>query len=317
MRSTNASESRRQEIFEERYERKIRAQQQATRRPGNQMQQVTPDDSGWGSSGYGGFDESPKEAPPSSAPLPSPPPTPSPIAIEVEIEKEESLAERSRVNDNLKFPTTVLINSKAGLDYLRRAAEIAQKSIYDAYKNGLGGYVNWDEGPHLVSLGRKELNVWVSGSEEYYGDCPLTLSGFAYNGHPGREVYNTIIEVSYLRNVISHPREDSLQGAENVDRLLRYAQKVSIVLGDEKGALEIRDIRDALSVDANNVQQYIRDLYYLSVQPYHGAFNFDFQCNHVNMFRWILWYKDRLDPWEETVEHEELWAVAQAWYNQR
>ncbi|TGJ78508.1 hypothetical protein E0Z10_g10250 [Xylaria hypoxylon] len=240
-------------------------------------------------------------------PPPSPPLSASTTLIEVENKPEDDLAERSRLGDDLKLGIHILTDSKTNLDYLRKAAEIAQKSIFDVGKiGGLGrwraGYSDvFKDGPHLIRLGRDELMSWL-------GEFPT--SELRYNGHPDWKVYLSLLGLVPLRNTISHPSAYELQDSGRTDRLLKSAQEVSVILGDEKGALEIRAMRDALLRDAHNAWQSIKDLYYLSLLP--SEERLDFKYHQVNLFEYALLYSDRWDEVERDL-YKEVLAVASAW----
>ncbi|KAI0805646.1 hypothetical protein GGR55DRAFT_654451 [Xylaria sp. FL0064] len=244
MKSTSVLYRRNTQLLIERVEREKRAEQQATWRLGDRMRQLFSSDSEWDSR-YWEVEEPPEETPPSPAPLPTPPLTPTTAEIEgkieVEIEKEKSLAERTRLHEKLEFSIRILTDSKKSLGYLRRAAEIVQKSIFDAHKNGLSGRWDLEDGPHLVRLGRNELWSWLGDEDCHFYSRP-NWSTLAYNGQSGYTVYHAILEVVELRNTISHPHGSELRDAKYVDWLLGSAQNVCVVPGDEKGALEIRDM---------------------------------------------------------------------------
>ncbi|KAI1272187.1 hypothetical protein F5Y07DRAFT_380435 [Xylaria sp. FL0933] len=308
MKSTSASYCRNRQLLLERVEMRKRIEQQATWR------QVLSRDSEW-NSWPGQVEESPEEIWPLSAP-PTPTLTPSTEEIggntEVEVEKEETLAEKTRLHEKLEiFSVRIFTDSKKSLDYLRRAAEVVQKSIFDAHKNGLSGRFELEDGPHLVRLGRNELWSWLGAECHDVYPSPVYYK-LAYNGHRGDEVYDAILKVVELRNTISHADGDDLRYAACVDWLLSRAQNVCVVLGDEKGALEIRDIRDALRADADNVRRYVRDLHFLSVQPY--PVTFDLEFHHVKMFERIMKRNECIESGME--ENAEFLAVARAWHTQ-
>ncbi len=305
MQLTSSSYKREIAKLHERLERR----KQATLQPSWHSPAPTPKAYG---NGWGSPDkevEVPSEEPlGSSIPLPSAALTPTPPEEEVENEPEDNLAERSRLDESLPWNIGIRTDSKTSLDYLRRAAEIVQKSIFDARENGgLGRSRGWDDsdGPHLVLLGRNELMSWL-------GEYPE--ANLARNGYSAWMVHHRLLDVVPLRNAISHPSGRELRDPFLVDAHLKSAQAVCVVLGDEKGTLEIREIRDALRNDTDNAWQCVKDLYFLSLQPYPGAF--DVQYHHVTLFKWILDMGDRLYK-HEREDYEEVLAVARAWDSQR
>ncbi|KAI1348407.1 hypothetical protein F5Y01DRAFT_292565 [Xylaria sp. FL0043] len=314
MMSTNASGNRNMQLFAERLELKKRVEQQATWRLGDRMRQAPLGESEW-DAWCRMMDESPEKPWPPLPPSPTSFLTPSneeiESKIEVEIEKEDSLAEKTRLHEKLEFSVPIFTDSKKSLDYLRRAAEIVQKSIFDAHKNGLSGRFEFEDGPHLVRLGRNELYSWLGAECHDVYPRPIYYE-LAYNGHRGDKVYDAILKVVELRNTISHPDGEDLRNAACVDWLLSRAQNICVVLGDEKGALGIRDIRDALRADADNVRRYVRDLHFLSVQPY--PVTFDLELHHVKMFEQIISDNECIESGME--ENAEFLAVARAWHTQ-
>ncbi|KAF2966182.1 hypothetical protein GQX73_g7389 [Xylaria multiplex] len=255
-----------------------------------------------------------KEIPGSSScekihPIPDPPstspPTPLPTDTGVEVEIKDDLEERSRLDDNLRFKIEVWTDTKTNLKYLRKASKIVQKSIFDARKNGGLGIRSpeiFEDGPHTILLGRDELMSWL-------GDvAPETL--LAYNGYSSQQVYCSLLGTVYLRNTISHPSAWELQDSREVDDLLRRAQRVAIILGNEEGTLEIRAMRDALRDAASKFLQCIKDLYYMTLLP--DCDMPEFGNHHKRLFKWALrrsknWYE------EERESYKEVLAVASAW----
>ncbi|KAI0478321.1 hypothetical protein F4859DRAFT_521169 [Xylaria cf. heliscus] len=284
MNDTKASRSRYYEIREEREERKKRVD---IRRQKPQHR------------------KEPEEQLPT--PSPSPPPVISTTDEEAiftsdpEPEKapEDGLIRTSRLDEKLSLGhDLVYIDIKTGLDYLREAAEITQHAIFDV-KSCMP---EWDTSmfqgdPNLVRLGRDEMINWM-GYE-------FIESRRFHNGYRCEEISYDLLDVVLLRNTICHPRGSELGDPKNLDRLLKYAQRVSVVLGDEQKALKIRYIRDTLRAEVDNCLQEIKDLKYLACQPYYGVTH---KRHHLKMFKTILEYYN-----DDYKGCKDVLAVAQAW----
>ncbi|KAJ3575846.1 hypothetical protein NPX13_g3890 [Xylaria arbuscula] len=149
------------------------------------------------------------------------------------------LIEKTRVNDSLEESTQLDIirtESRTNLSYLQKAVSIVQNSIWDSWMNDrLVGWQRWKyvDGPHLIALGRDELHQWINRHDTMH---------LAQNGYRGYEVYNAIIAVVPMRNVMSHPNSHELRNPFLIDMLLHKAQFLCVVLGDERSAMELRDL---------------------------------------------------------------------------
>lgn len=246
--------------------------------------------------------ESPPTPPISEEEVESPPEepilTPSSEGIETKDAPEPDLTKRSRLDESLGLPNNyVEIDSKSGLTYLRKAAEIAQEAIYEIGSSGTPGWYRFDDGPHLVRLGRLELTDWL-------GDTPR--SKLARNGHDAHTIYYAILDVVYLRNEISHPFGGALRDPRHVDWSLRSVQRLAVVLGDEKRAFEVRKLRDMLRDEAHRSMQDLQDLYHLTLQPYSPKMQYKF--HHVVLFKNVLRSSSNYD--------EQIIAVANIWGSQ-
>ncbi|KAI8949383.1 hypothetical protein F4801DRAFT_603307 [Xylaria longipes] len=219
------------------------------------------------------------------------------VGTKVESALEPDLAEKTRLNDHLNLRKEIIyIKSKTGLDFLRRAAEITQNAIFD-FRSFMPEWKTWmfEDGPHVVRLGRDEMIRWMGGCNEYCENL--------HNGRLGRDISRTLLSVVCLRNTISHPHGYELRDPERLDYRLVNAQNVSIVLGDEKRALEIRGIRDALRTEVDRSLQEIKDLCHLTPLPY---CNVDYQSHHVETFQSVLY-----DGYHGG--SKEVLAAAEAW----
>ncbi|RWA07657.1 hypothetical protein EKO27_g7438 [Xylaria grammica] len=265
--------------------------------------------------GWGSWSSPPHSPPPpKEAELPpTPPRSPTPIS-----DLEDDLATKSRLYDNLDLGVRMQTDTRTNLGYLRKAAEIVQKSIFDAGNSGGLGQTHkgglsvrlYADGPHLIRLGRDELISWI-------GRYPHP--GLAYNGRSEYTIHATLLDVVPLRNAISHPSAWELLDSEYVDGLMRRAQDVTVVLGDEKGAMEIRTIRDSLRDDANRAWQTVKDIYWLSLLPQPGLDNLDFPYHLRDQLSTMARKPERYEGLNEEYEllYKELVAVAAAWGNTR
>ncbi|KAI3317194.1 hypothetical protein HD806DRAFT_527272 [Xylariaceae sp. AK1471] len=256
------------------------------------QQPATPPDS-LHDSRWGSCDNEVIRSLPETLPQPSDatPPPRTPLDIDEKDDKltGDDLAQRTRLDEGLDpecRALRVLIDSKTGLDFLRKAAEIVQRAIFHVWETKEPK--PFPEGLHLVRLGRDELMRWV-------GEYPSPH--LAHNGHSAREIHSTLLEVVPLRNAISRPTGSELRNATSVDWLLGT-------------------IRDALRSEANKSLQFIKDLYYLAIQPFHEVI--DYRHHHFKMFKNALYLMEH-NGWTEQEKKysKEIIAVAQAWAGQR
>ncbi|KAI1741223.1 hypothetical protein F4680DRAFT_464645 [Xylaria scruposa] len=300
MGNTKASNNRMSKLLEERMERRNRVDLRRLKAP---VKPKSPDlNSIWSGPSWGTTlveedklcSEQPQwESSPSSMPAET---ALSTTDTEVGNPSEQSLAQKSRLDDRLNLGDEVVyIDTRSGLKYLREAFEITQHAILDV-KKCMPEWRSWmsEDDPNLVRLGRDEMISWM-GSFEY--------SGRFHNGRPCRYIYYDLLRLPPLRNTICHPRGCELRDPENLDNLLQNAQKVSVVLGDEKRAQAIRGIRDALRTEVDMCVQEIKDVHDLASLPYYEA---EYKTHHLKMFERILQYES-YDGCKTTL------AVAQAW----
>ncbi|KAI0860622.1 hypothetical protein F4860DRAFT_514792 [Xylaria cubensis] len=208
---------------------------------------------------------------------------------------EQCLAQSSRLDDELDLGHEIVyIDPTSGLRSLREAVELTQQAILDV-KSCMPEWHSWifEDNPNLVRLGRDEMMSWM-GSFEY--------SRRIHNGYPCRDICHALLRLPPLRNTICHPRGPELRDPENLDYLLQNAQRVSIMLGDEKRAHSIRGIRDALRAEVEMCMQEIKDVHDLAALPFYEA---EHKAHHSRMFKTIL--DERYTGCKEAL------AVAQAW----
>jgi regulator of replication initiation timing len=301
--ATEASGSREFLILKEKLEKEKRARTNGAPQL-TYTSMASPYDSRWGS-----YEDEAAQSPPTEETTPS---CHTPLDIDEEDDKAAAvdLAQRSRLDEGLDpeiRPIRVLIDSKTGLDHLQKAAVIVQQAIYNVWKDQEPRHC-FDDGPHLVRLGRNELMGWM-------GMQPMSY--MAHNGHCARTVWRVLEDVVPLRNAISHPTGSDLRCADNLETLLRLAQNVTVVLGDEEGAVAVRAIRDSVRAEAATSLQFIKDLYRLAVLPFYGADLVGHQHHHVRMVKDALYrFKNHnCNAYDENYR-EEILAVAQAWDRQ-
>ncbi|KAI1288165.1 hypothetical protein F5Y03DRAFT_405061 [Xylaria venustula] len=295
MNRTNSSCRRESACWAERYMRKKEAEERLARRSrGKTPQHDSTYDSEWDSPSYETKLDHERVSMVDE---------PYPTDLEIEKKTEGDLAQRSRLEERHGLSDlTVQLDSKKSLDYLCRAAEIVQQSIFDATQNGMGAWRDFDDdGPHLVRLGRDELKRWMGK----YPYCEL-----AYNGYSASEIHYVVFNVVGVRNAISHPEGDWLRDLDVVYGLLQRAQRASLVLGNEEGTMEIREMRDAVCSDAMKDIEYLQGLYHLALQPCQE--DFDLQPRHRWLLRIVNGTWNRMSD-EEKEKNAQLFVVAQAW----
>ncbi|KAJ2988806.1 hypothetical protein NUW58_g3784 [Xylaria curta] len=220
--------------------------------------------------------------------------------VEVDLAVED-LAMRSRLRYEFCFGgQLVFIDTRKGLEFLRRTAEAVQKAIYSF---GKGGRWNWNtrnlDGPHLVRLGRDEMIRWMRyNTYSFASPQDKYCDGFCFFS-----ICRALFDVVPLRNAMCHPEGYVLRDAERLDRLLSDAQLAVVLMNDEKHAMEIREIRDELRIEGEKSMQNINDLYYLVILPFYEA---SCQQRDSKVLEEALRRPDYTE-WEEIV------AVAEAW----
>jgi hypothetical protein len=208
----------------------------------------------------------------------------------------------------LKPQPSIYIRTKTGLEVLQRAAIIVQEAIFQAF-SGVQKWKKYFDGPHSICLGRAELHGWIG---EYSPDAAMT-----YNGHSAQDVWRAVREIVDLRNTIAHVEGRRLRDAKYVDNRLYFSQRITIILGDEKGAKEIRAMQDTVRVAANGSLQFIRDAYFQVIQPFYELP--EFETHHQKMFEEVLDTVHSYGFYESyrEVDYKEIFTVAQAWSDHR
>ncbi|KAI1113298.1 hypothetical protein F5Y14DRAFT_452194 [Nemania sp. NC0429] len=211
---------------------------------------------------------------------------------------------RSRLNDGLSVTdVSPPIESKKGFDFLRRAVEIVQQTIFDIVKSGAPGWDgdNFEDGPHAVRLGRDELLSWIGSRSQ---------NKLIYNGHQPKRIHDELLSIVPLRNSLCHPSGWLFRDAHWLDEKISRAHRLVVTLGDENAAMEIRGIRDAVRNETYQSLQEIKGIYFLSIQPHPE--NMDFHFRLVPFFKGVL-SSDKRGAWKNTKDEREVLAVAQAW----
>ncbi|KAI1113299.1 hypothetical protein F5Y14DRAFT_452195 [Nemania sp. NC0429] len=215
----------------------------------------------------------------------------------------EDLAKRSRLRDFPTLKEPIVIDSKLGFGCLRRAFEIAQEVVCELAKNGGPRWQDrdYEEGPHLVKLGRDELMGWMDNKR-----------GLIYNGVSGAIIEVDLVNVVGLRNALCHPEVDTFRNPPKIDYFVRNAQSLAVTLRNEKAAMELREIRETVYKEARKVLQDLRDMYFFSLQPDYQEP--EYQLHHVLLLRRILWLSKNTS-WGGSSEEQEFLTIAEAWQN--
>lgn len=228
-------------------------------------------------------------------PQPSPA-TSSDRGMEIYKQLGESVKERL---DNQE----VFISSKTGLHILTKAHTIAQEAIYEAARKFWPR--KWEElfrdGPHLVRLGRSELQSCFG---DYGTSVDLSLCGSSQS-----MVFSSLMYMPYLRNTICHPSSYSLQEVAHLDALLQYAHRLSLVLKDEERSIKMRTLRDELYQVAAEVLDGIQSLSTLAAMPLFNDTAPKWEFHHERLFHSAL---DRVRRDYGDVR-EDVQQVSQTW----
>ncbi|KAI0010841.1 hypothetical protein F4779DRAFT_576340 [Xylariaceae sp. FL0662B] len=228
------------------------------------------------------------------------------VSISTANEPEQSLAIHSRIDDDLTshLSCDTMIHSSSGFQFLKKAYETVQSVVFETAKASWPGIwqSHYEDGPHLVRLGRDELSHCIG---EYAGYPNLEI-----NGYSTACIRHTLLNVVPLRNSVCHPQQDHLQTATYVDRLLRDAQNVAVKLGDAVNSMAIRTLRDNLRAESVKTHQDIMDYYLLAVLPGATRMGVNWQRHHHEMLNRVL---ERYKRGQEDGYSEEILVVAKAW----
>ncbi|KAI1163955.1 hypothetical protein F5B18DRAFT_651077 [Nemania serpens] len=208
----------------------------------------------------------------------------------------DELAIKTRLDENLSFDITVYTDTANSFGYLRQGVEICQRLIYDMGNTDHSGWRPWADGPHLVRLGRNEIQCWTGEH------CP------SVGNYNGSRVYYALLDLVELRNAISHPQGGKLGKSDDVDRLLRKAQVFCVMLGCESAAVKVRQLRDALLAEANQSWRDLMGLCEMIEHPFHDELLFHPQ--HGRSLESIL-FKRRSE-----LQDPRIWDLGIIWADQ-
>lgn len=177
-----------------------------------------------------------------------------------------SLAVRSRLNDagvNFKSSPESMVNIPFHLQhrFLGQALCIAQDVTYEALSKHWPHLVarSFLEGPRAVQFGWKELTALTGDM----ATSPVkTDSGICER--PTGILHTALHDMRQLRNTVCHGAHQHLR---IVDVYLTRAQKLAVILGDEKSALKIRKLRDQLRIEAQKALAEIETVFLGSWGP--------------------------------------------------
>ncbi|KAI1190806.1 hypothetical protein F5B17DRAFT_385119 [Nemania serpens] len=210
----------------------------------------------------------------------------------------DPIAVRTWLDENLSFDVMVYTDTAKSLDYLRQAVDLCQGLIYHMGNTSCLRWRHlWVDGPHLVRLGRSEIQCWTEGW------CP------SVGEYDGSAVYNALLNLVELRNTISHPDGDDLGNAQRTDWLLRRAQEFCVVLGCESAAVKVRQLRDALLAEANQSWQDLLDLCLVIQHPF--CPELEFHPRHGKLLLQVLRRRE-----DDPLQDPRIWDLGDIWARQ-
>ncbi|KAI1173473.1 hypothetical protein F4777DRAFT_557862 [Nemania sp. FL0916] len=145
----------------------------------------------------------------------------------------------------------MLLDTKHGCDALNTTLRIVQQAVFDMGNSGHPDWRRWDDGMHLIGLGRGDQDGW---RPVYLWWCT-----------PG---YRELRSVADLRNAVCHPEAEIFQNPWRVDALLKKAHEFVVAIDDRNAALQVMQQRDAVRDEANQSLRIWETLCDLSVLPY-------------------------------------------------
>ncbi|XXH01903.1 hypothetical protein Hte_008265 [Hypoxylon texense] len=159
------------------------------------------------------------------------------------------------------FPGRIVrICGATGSKILHTAHRIAQEALYDAARKYWPRmWKQVKEGPHVVRLGRLELEHYV-GKHGTYVD--LSLCGYTTDA-----VHSALLELVHLRNRVCHPEADAFQQASVVDYHLENVQRFLVALGDEDRATRVGSMREDVCRLASESFEQANRFHELAVLP--------------------------------------------------
>lgn len=176
-------------------------------------------------------------------------------------ESAHSLAARTRLDDagvNFQQSAAACVSIPYRTQYrlLNSACRITQDVLWHHLREHWPSKQNNHcfEGPREVKLSRSELHNLIVGTDW----CP--------NEHATSYlVRNAILDISDLRDTLAHPGQECLA---TVDALITRAQKLAVILLDEKRAMKLRKLRDELRITAEKAVAQTEETYYGNLGPY-------------------------------------------------
>lgn len=176
-------------------------------------------------------------------------------------ESAHSLAARSRLDDagvSFQQSAAAWVNIPYRTQYrlLNSACRITQDVLWHHLREHWPSQQNFlcFEGPREVRLSRSELHNLIIGMDW----CP--------NEHAtSPTVRDAILDISELRNTLAHQNHNCLA---TVDALITRAQKLAVILLDDKRAMKLRRLRDELRINAVKAVAEIEETFYGNLGPY-------------------------------------------------
>lgn len=180
-----------------------------------------------------------------------------------EDDTDQSLKARSRLDDDTFFESAASncpIRWRYQHRLMKAALRLAQETLWNALRE------HWPklqrhyylEGPEQVRFGREEL-LSAFGNENF----PTEANEMC--GQTRHIVIGYVLDVVYLRNAVCHPTHNSTR---EVDSLLKKAQRLAVLLQDERRSFKIRRLRDELQSSATEVYDEIKSRVGMAALPY-------------------------------------------------
>lgn len=187
--------------------------------------------------------------------------------VDTEDDKEDdSLWATSRFSDELTRDELIdgyKIDHLATFKLAEKTMGLVQASLLATYPK----IFEEEKYAEFIRLGYSEL------SSKFNFHIPG--ESLARNGYWHTEIHEEIVKIAVLRNMLCHPHRFEFDRPLEVEKVLQQAQAVMIMIGDEKGAMEVRAVRDGLRDLVTRPLRVLGDLHSLSVLPFAEPMEFD------------------------------------------
>jgi hypothetical protein len=185
---------------------------------------------------------------------------------------DESLWETSRFEDDIEEEDVLdghVIDHLAMFKLAEKTLGIMQASLLAAYPKRF----EEEKYAQFIRLGRDELR-----SRFHYDIAGESLER---NGYTSGRIRYEIEQLANLRNMLRHPHRWEFRRPLLMQYVLKQAQRVLVMIGDEKGAMEVRALRDELRDLVDRPLRVFPDFHGLSVLPFAEPMEFDDEIRGV------------------------------------